>query len=186
MTLIGGHTEVTYDLPRPVAVGAMLGEVDKDRAVLTSGARPGDSIVLTKGVPVEGTALLAREASGALAKADVEPEVIKRAEGFLFDPGISVVRDAAIACEAVDVHAMHDPTEGGVATGLLEIARGGRSRPARRQRQGPGTARGRARLLRPGSRPPRADSIRLLARHRGGRGRPDADRGSGCGRHRRV
>ena len=123
VTLIGGHTEVTYDLPRPVAVGAMLGEVDKDRAVLTSGARPGDSIVLTKGVPVEGTALLAREASGALAKADVEPEVIERAEGFLFDPGISVVRDAAIACEAVDVHAMHDPTEGGVATGLLEIAR---------------------------------------------------------------
>lgn len=123
VTLIGGHTEVTYDLPRPVAVGAMLGEVDKDRAVLTSGARPGDSIVLTKGVPVEGTALLAREASDALAKAGVEPEVIERAKGLLFEPGISVVRDATIACEAVDVHAMHDPTEGGVATGLLEIAR---------------------------------------------------------------
>ena len=45
ITLIGGHTEITYDLPRPIAVGAMLGEVPKERAVLTSGARPGDSIV---------------------------------------------------------------------------------------------------------------------------------------------
>ena len=49
ISLVGGHTEITYGLPRPVVVGAMLGEVDKDKVVLTSGARPGDAIVLTKG-----------------------------------------------------------------------------------------------------------------------------------------
>ena len=122
IALVGGHTEVTYDLPRPIAVGALLGEVDKDRVVLTSGARPGDSMVLTKGIAVEGTAILAREASDALLKSGVSQETITGAGEFLLDPGISVARDAAIALDSVDVHAMHDPTEGGLATGLLEMA----------------------------------------------------------------
>ena len=124
VTLVGGHTEITYELPRALAVGAMLGEVDKDRVVLTSGARPGDSIVLTKGVPIEGTSLLAREAADALRAAGVEEDAIERARGLLFSPGISVAREAAIACDTVDVHSMHDPTEGGLATGLVEIAKG--------------------------------------------------------------
>ena len=58
----------------------------------------------------------------ALAARGVPPEDIERAKGFLFSPGISVLRDAAVARRAVDVHAMHDPTEGGLATGLLEMA----------------------------------------------------------------
>ena len=123
VTLVGGHTEVTYKLPRPVAVGVMLGEVAKDEVVLTSGARPGDSIVLTQGVAVEGTAILAREADSALAAAGVARDAIKRAKDLLASPGISVVRAASVACETVPVHAMHDPTEGGLATGLLELAR---------------------------------------------------------------
>ena len=122
ITLVGGHTEITYGLPRPVAVGAMLGEVAKDRVVLTSGARPGDAIVLTKGIAIEGTAILAREAKDRLSDAGVAADLIERAKGLLFEPGISVVKDAALACEAADVHAMHDPTEGGLATALREVA----------------------------------------------------------------
>ena len=122
IALIGGHTEIAVDIPRPIAVGAMLGEVAKDRVVLTSGAKAGDSIVLTKGVAVEGTALLARAAAPALRDAGVSGDTIERARNMLFSPGISVVREAAIACDSVDVHAMHDPTEGGVATGLIEMA----------------------------------------------------------------
>ena len=124
VTLVGGHTEVTYDLPRTIAVGVMLGEVDKDRVVMTSGARPGDAIVLSKGIAIEGTALLAREAGEKLRRAGVEADVIERARDLLFSPGISVVRDAEVACRAVAVHSMHDPTEGGLATGLLEVAMG--------------------------------------------------------------
>jgi hydrogenase maturation factor len=123
ITLVGGHTEVTKGLPRPIAVGAMLGEVSKDRVVLTSGARPGDSIVLTKGIAIEGTALLAREASDALLAAGVTQDTIEAARALLFDPGISVAPEATIACDTVDVHAMHDPTEGGLATGLMEMAK---------------------------------------------------------------
>ena len=98
ITLVGGHTEVTYDLPRPVAVGALLGEVAKDKAVLSSGARVGDSIVLTKGIAVEGTSLVAREAADALEAAGVSRDTVDRARKMLFSPGISVVLDA-------DVHA---------------------------------------------------------------------------------
>ena len=122
ITLIGGHTEITYDLPRPIAMGAMLGEVAKDRVVLSSGAQVGDSIVLTQGIAVEGASILAREAEGALAAKGVPQSVIKRAKSFLFTPGISVAKAATIACDTVDIHAMHDPTEGGVASALLELA----------------------------------------------------------------
>ena len=122
ITLVGGHTEITYGLPRPVAVGALLGEADKAAVVLTSGVQVGDSIVLTKGVAIEGTAILAREAPDALAEAGVDAGVIERSRELLFSPGISVVRDASVVRSAATVHAMHDPTEGGVATGLLEMA----------------------------------------------------------------
>ena len=122
ITLIGGHTEITYDLPRPIAVGALLGEVAKDRVVLSSGARVGDSIVLTQGIAIEGTSILAREAEEALIVGGVSQSVIERAKAFLFTPGISVAKAAAIACDTTDVHAMHDPTEGGVATALMELA----------------------------------------------------------------
>ena len=122
IALIGGHTEITYDLPRAIAVGAMLGEVAKDRVVFTSGARTGDAIILTKGIAIEGTALLAREAEEGLLQAGVPADVVERGKGYLYSPGISVVRDATVAREAVTVHSMHDPTEGGLATALLEIA----------------------------------------------------------------
>ena len=122
IALIGGHTEITYDLPRPIAVGAMLGEVAKDRVVLSSGAKPGDALILTKGIAIEGTSLLAREAADALHKAGVEPAMIEGAKELLFSPGISVAREAAIACDTIDVHAMHDPTEGGLSTAIAEMA----------------------------------------------------------------
>ena len=121
VALIGGHTEITYGLPRPIAVGAMLGEVAKGRAVLTSGAMPGDSVVLTQSIAIEGAAILAREAPDALAARGVAPDVVARARDLLFAPGISVVKAASIAA-GIGVNSMHDPTEGGVATALREVA----------------------------------------------------------------
>ena len=122
IALVGGHTEVTYGLDRPIAVGVTLGEVDRDKAILSSGVRPGDSLILSKGVAVEGTAILAREAADELAEKGVEAETLSSAAEFLFEPGISVLKDARIAVEAGEVHAMHDPTEGGLSGGLYELA----------------------------------------------------------------
>ena len=123
ITLVGGHTEIVHDLARPIAIGAMLGRVAKEKVVFTSGAKPGDCIVLTEGIAIEGSAILAREAVSQIQLAGIETGELDTAREFLFKPGISVVKAARIAGETVSVHAMHDPTEGGLATGLLELAR---------------------------------------------------------------
>jgi len=120
--LIGGHTEITFGLDRPIVSGAMLGEVHRDRLVRPDGARPGDILVLTKGIAIEGTAVLALEASDRLREMGVSDVALQAAREYLTDPGISVVREATAACETVHVHAMHDPTEGGLATALYEMA----------------------------------------------------------------
>ncbi len=122
VALVGGHTEVTHGLDRPIVAGTMLGEVEKDRLVTTGGAQVGDAIVMTKGIPLEGAAIIARERESALLARGVRPAVIRKARHFLRSPGLSVVPEAEIACELARVHAMHDPTEGGLATALWELA----------------------------------------------------------------
>jgi len=120
--ICGGHTEITKGLDRPIVSGHMLGEVDKDKLVTNSHARVGDEIILTKGIAIEGMALLARERekelSGKYGKMFVE-----RVQAFLHNPGISVVAEAHLANQAADIRAMHDPTEGGLATGLYELTK---------------------------------------------------------------
>ena len=122
VTLIGGHSEVTYGIDRPIVMGSMLGEVERDRLIRSGGAQEGDSIVVTKGIAIEGAALLARDRADDLRYAGVTEAEIERAAGYLTQPGLSVVSDARIACASAQVHSLHDPTEGGLATGLREVA----------------------------------------------------------------
>jgi hydrogenase maturation factor len=82
----------------------------------------GDAVVLTKGVPLEGAAIIAREREADLRARGVPASVVARARGLVRRPGLSVIAEAEIACELATVHAMHDPTEGGVATALHELA----------------------------------------------------------------
>lgn len=120
-SLVGGHTEVTFGLDRPIVVGCLLGEVEKQALITTEGARPGDTLLLAGGIPIEGTALIAREKSAEL-ESRFEPAFVQRCRDLLFDPGISVVGYAGLAMAEGEVHAMHDPTEGGLAAGLWELA----------------------------------------------------------------
>lgn len=120
--LVGGHTEVTLGLDRPIVVGAMLGEAARADIVTGDGIVPGDAVVLIGSAGIEGTALLAREAAGALTAAGVSDGHISRAAGFLRDPGISIVAAARNLCATAAPRYMHDPTEGGVATALHEMA----------------------------------------------------------------
>jgi len=121
VTLVGGHTEVTGRVDVPIATGFMLGEVDKGKQVLSSGAEVGDSIILSKGVAIEGTAVLAREDTETLLSLGMAPSSVEKAKSFLFDPGISVLKEVTLLQNKIEIHAMHDPTEGGIATGLQEI-----------------------------------------------------------------
>jgi hydrogenase maturation factor len=99
----------------------MLGEVEKSRLITTAGARAGDDIVLTKAIAIEGTSILARERGEEIAGAfgaDALLECKKLAE----DPGIGILKEAGIAVRSGRIHSMHDPTEGGLANALYEVA----------------------------------------------------------------
>jgi hydrogenase expression/formation protein HypE len=121
IAVIGGHTEITTGLDRPIAIGTMIGEVMRSKLISPRGARAEDRLLVTKGVPIEATALLSREFPGRLRGILTESELTE-AQGYLFRPGIGVTRDARIAVEAGRVNAMHDPTEGGIVTALWELA----------------------------------------------------------------
>ena len=120
-SIVGGHTEVTYDLTRPIVLGTLLGTVARDRLVTPDGTQPGDAIILTKRMAVEATSIMAREKAEDLRRV-FDEEFLQRCRRFLHEPGISVLRDAQTALRAGHIHAMHDPTEGGVATALVEMA----------------------------------------------------------------
>lgn len=121
VSLCGGHIEVTLGLPRPIVVGQMLGEVEKDKLVRNDQVNVGDDIVLIGGVAVEGTSVVAREKGEELRRVFGD-DFLDRTKRFLVEPGISVVRAASSAAASAKINAMHDPTEGGLATGLHELA----------------------------------------------------------------
>jgi len=122
ISLIGGHTEITYGLDRPILVGQMIGEVQREALITTAGAKPGDLILLSKGICIEGTSIIAREKEGDLWSRGISKDLVERAQRFLFEPGISVVEEARLAAQAGRVHSMHDITEGGLADGLHELS----------------------------------------------------------------
>lgn len=122
VSLVGGHTEMTVNLDRPILVGCLVGTVNRQRLIRTAGARPGDAVLLAGGVAIEGTAILAREHADLLAVRGVDRETVERAAGWLRVPGISVQPAARLLRSLPGLHAMHDPTEGGVATALQEVA----------------------------------------------------------------
>jgi len=117
----GGHTEVTFGINRPIVVGNMLGTVLKQNLVVKKNAAAGDVILLTKGIAIEATSIIAREKRDVLL--GIYPsEMVERCRNFIHEPGISVLKEAQVAIAAASVHAMHDPTEGGLAMGLFELA----------------------------------------------------------------
>ena len=125
VSVVGGHTEVSVGIPRPIVAGTMLGELDSSANLISSsGAQDGDSIIVTTGIAIEGTAILAREFAADLSRLGVNDDDIARAADYLMRPGISVVSAARALCDSVDVHSMHDVTEGGVITALREVAIG--------------------------------------------------------------
>jgi hydrogenase maturation factor len=121
VTLCGGHVEVTRGIQQPILVGQMLGEVAKDRLRKLSDARPGDKLLLTKGVAIEGTSIIAHEKAEEVRRKFGE-DFQQRAANLTHVPGISVLKEALAAADLPGTRAMHDPTEGGIAAGLAEVA----------------------------------------------------------------
>ena len=117
---VGGHTEVTAVVNQPVITCTGIGKVKKDKLVTTSGARPGDDVVVTKWIGLEGTSIIAKEKEEQLS-GRFSPSFVNTAKSF--SDLISVVEDARIAT-GVGVSSMHDVTEGGIFGALWEIGEG--------------------------------------------------------------
>ena len=117
---VGGHTEVTSVVNQPVITTTGIGKVKRDKLITTSGAKPGDDVVVTKWIGLEGTSIIAKEKEEELSR-KLAPSLIETAKGF--SEYLSVVPDARIAV-SVGVSAMHDVTEGGIFGALWEIAEG--------------------------------------------------------------
>ncbi len=126
VAVTGGHTEVSAAVRQPIVAGDMQGLVPRDRILRSSAARPGDVLVLTQWAGIEGTAIIAR-AKPAVAAKVLGRTAWRAAARFHRRPGISVVRAAGIAVRG-GARALHDPTEGGVAAALFEIAAASRTR----------------------------------------------------------
>ncbi len=122
VTVAGGHTEITSAVRRVVVAGSMIGTVERESLVRPSGLKPGDSLLLAGGAAVEATSVIAREFKERLLGAGLDAEEVRRAAGYLDDPGIGVLDISRVARNAGPIHAMHDPTEGGVVTALDELA----------------------------------------------------------------
>jgi hydrogenase expression/formation protein HypE len=119
VAIVGGHCEVTPGIEHPIVTGCAIGVAEEGKYVTCGGARIGDSIILTKGTGIEGTAILASDRRTQLLQV-FDEKFLNQAENFF--EKISVVKDALTAFRIGGVSAMHDPTEGGVAGGLHELA----------------------------------------------------------------
>jgi hydrogenase maturation factor len=119
IAIVGGHCESTLGLTNPIVVGCILGLAEKGRYVTAGGAKKGDKLILTKSAGIEGTAILAADREQELKKT-ISTTVLQNAKNFYSQ--ISVVKEALTAYKTGGVHAMHDPTEGGVAGGIQEMA----------------------------------------------------------------
>ena len=121
IALCGGHTEVTPAVTQPVVIGQMMGVTHKSALFTSTDASVGDVLILTKGIGIEATAIIAREREDQLRET-CDAQFVEQAKNYLMDPGISVLKDAQIAIATGGVHAMHDVTEGGVTTAVYELA----------------------------------------------------------------
>ncbi len=115
--ILGGHTEVTEAVNKPVISGTAIGKANKNAFVSTSGARPGQDIIITKCSGLEGTAIIAADNEQYLRLKLCDGIVDKAIE---LKNSISVVKEALIAAD-MGATCMHDATEGGVLGAIWEI-----------------------------------------------------------------
>ena len=119
VSIIGGHTGYSSGLARPLVAVTALGTAGGREPVRTSGACVGDRVVVTKGVALEGTAILAADFAEIAAGLGLGDDDIAEARALMGD--VSVLREAMVLAES-GATAMHDVTRGGLLETLLEIA----------------------------------------------------------------
>lgn len=121
ITIVGGHTEITRGIDRPILSAALIGTVDKDKLITPAGVETGDTIFLTKEIAIETVSILSNDFANSLREHLTEQE-LEEAQSYHFEPGISIYKEATLIRDGFDVTAMHDPTEGGLSAALWELS----------------------------------------------------------------
>lgn len=121
ITIIGGHTEITKGIDRPILAATMIGTVNKDKIILPIGVKNGDDIFLTKEIAIETVSILSNDFPDKLSILLTDLELSK-AQSYLYDPGISIYKEAKLIRDGYHVTSMHDPTEGGLSSALWELS----------------------------------------------------------------
>mgnify|MGYP001042622068 CR=1 FL=1 len=116
--LTGGHTEISNAVTRPVFIAAGIGKTQKGKEIHTKGAIPGQELVITKWIGLEGTVILAKERKEELLL-KYPLHLVEEAEDFA--QYLSVVPEAAAAVQS-GAFVMHDASEGGIFGALWELA----------------------------------------------------------------
>ena len=121
IALCGGHTEVTPGIDRPIIIGFLMGEVKKANLINKRNIKAEDVILFAKGVGIESTSIIADIKKNEITK-KYGKNFCTKCKNFLYNPGISVKRPVKYILGKVKISGMHDPTEGGLIGGILELS----------------------------------------------------------------
>lgn len=116
--IVGGHTEFTAAVNQPVISTTVIGRATATSLARSSEIQPGDALVVSKYVGLEGTAIIAWDHSDLVGDL-FDERLLAAARGLARQ--ISIVPEARVASR-LGVRAMHDATEGGVLGAAYEMA----------------------------------------------------------------
>ena len=116
--IIGGHTEITPAVNRPVIVSTAIGRTMAGGSQKAENMRPGDIILMTKQAGLEGTGIIASDFADQLSEV-LTAEEIAEAKGYM--NLVSVVKEG-VAAGNMGTAGMHDITEGGVLGAVWELS----------------------------------------------------------------
>ena len=119
VSIIGGHTGYSSGLSRPLVAVTALGIATDRQPLRTNGAHVGDHVLVTKGIALEGTAILAQDFEAVALRTGLTRQDLEEARKLMSE--VSVVPEALILA-GQGATSMHDVTRGGVLETLLEIA----------------------------------------------------------------
>ena len=115
--IIGGHTEITPAVNKPVIVSTAIGRAPKSGSQQADQLVPGDYIMITKSAGLEGSGIIACDFEEELKKVLTDEEI---AEARSLLDHVSVVTEG-VAAGKIGTHGMHDVTEGGVLGAVWEL-----------------------------------------------------------------
>ncbi len=117
--VVGGHTEVSAVVNRPVVITTAFAVDGREHVVHSFGAKAGDSIIMTKHAAIEGTSIIAHDyeerLQGVLSEEDLT-------FAMNLDEKLSVVAEGVLTGRSGLATAMHDATEGGILGACREMA----------------------------------------------------------------